>query len=55
MKEEKEYDFPKMYLEHQCSPIQVVAQFNLTLIQTFAHEKDEEAEWYSVEHFFDER
>ena len=55
LKEEKEYDFPKMYLEHQCSPIRVVAQFNLTLIQTFAHEKDEEAEWYSVEHFFDER
>lgn len=54
LKSEKDYEKSQMYIQHQCSPIRVVSQFNITLIQTFALEKDEKTEWYSDKHFFNQ-
>ena len=54
LKGEKDYVPPKMYIQHECSPIRIVSQFNVSLIQTFALEKDEKTEWYSDKQFFDQ-
>lgn len=54
LKSEKDYEKSQMYIQHECSPIRVVSQFNITLIQTFAFEKNETTEWYSDKHFFNQ-
>ncbi len=54
LKSEKDYEKSQMYIQHECSPIRVVSQFNITLIQTFALEKNETTEWYSDKHFFNQ-
>lgn len=54
LKNDEDFEKPQMYLQHECSPIECVSQFDTTLIQTFALGKEEITEWYSDKHFFDE-
>lgn len=54
LEEARHYEKPSMYIQHKCSPVRCIRQFNLTLIETFALAKDGETEWYSDKHFFDD-
>ena len=55
LKSEKDFITPQMYLEHTNAPYEIVSQFDSTLVFTYALEEDEETQWYSSKHFFEER
>jgi len=54
LKSEKGYQVPQMYVEHNCSPVRYVGQFNISLVQTFAVSAADQTEWYSDRHFFED-
>lgn len=47
VKQQKNFQVPKMYIQHPCAPLEFVSQFNISLIHTFALREDEKVEWYS--------
>ena len=54
LKSEKDYVVPQMYYAHRGSPYQSVSRFDVSLIFTFAFAKDNQLEWYSDKHFWEE-